>query len=89
MVSVTVLKPFQVSEAWPVKCEMWQSGKKESLDKVSPHIVVCLENFRKAITYLLISLSRLKGLQFMPIRFDSNWKANYGNDSNREAETKY
>lgn len=89
MVSVTVLKPFQVSEAWPVKCEMWQSGKKESLDKVSPHIVVCLENFGKAMTYLLISLSRLKGLQFMPIRFDSNWTANYGNDSNREAETKY
>lgn len=89
MVSVTVLKPFQVSEAWPVKCEMWQSGKKESLDKVSPHIVVCLENFGKAMTYLLISLSRLKGLQFMPIRCDSNWKANYGNDSNREAETKY
>lgn len=89
MVSVTVLKPFQVSEVWPVKCEMWQSGKKESLDKVSPHIVVCLENFGKAMTYLLISLSRLKGLQFMPIRFDSNWKANYGNDSNREAETKY
>ena len=30
------------------------------------------------MTYLLISLSRLKlvkGLQFMPIRFDSNWKA--------------
>lgn len=85
MVSVTVLKPFQVSEAWPVKCEMWQSGKKESLDKVSPHIVVCLENFGKAMTYLPFSLSRLKGLQFMPIRFDSNWKANYGNDSNREA----
>ena len=41
------------------------------------------------MTYLLISLSRLKGLQFMPIRFDSNWKVNYGNDSNREAETKY
>ena len=42
------------------------------------------------MTYLiLISLSRLKGLQFMPIRFDSNWKANYGNDLNREAETKY
>ena len=44
------------------------------------------------MTYLLISLSRLKlvkGLQLMPIRFDSNWKANYGNDSNREAETKY
>ena len=40
---------------------MWQSGKKESLDKVSPHIVVCLENFGKAMTYLLISLSRLKG----------------------------
>ena len=72
-----------------MKCEMWQSGKKESLDKVSPHIVVCLENFGKAMTYLLISLSRLKGLQFMPIRFDSHWKANYGNDSNREAETKY
>ena len=41
VVSVTVLKSFQVSEAW-LKCEMWQSGKKESLDKVSPHIVVCL-----------------------------------------------
>lgn len=30
------------------------------------------------MTYPLISLSRLKlvkGLQFMPIRFDSNWKA--------------
>ena len=53
-----------------MKCEMWQSGKKESLDKVSPHIVVCLENFGKAMTYLLISLSRLKGFDCSSCQFD-------------------